>query len=247
MHTRRWTKKKDYKVLAFPSLTSIESEFARFYENFSYEGVMQDLYKIYFNDSEGISVYRSETLYSLRSAAAPTMLTKSPLAKDLERIFTSFFSSMSGDDDPELLINCFVESKESKDTDLSLQKIARNIVEQIDYIGGQNSHNLAEDIRDAVAREKGEFALIIGNKGAGKSTYIERFFKNTLDSETRERCLVLRIDLRSSSGQIQDIVGWLDDTLSVLAEGALFPSGSLTYDDLQGVFFESTKDGIKVS
>ncbi|MGY2257939.1 hypothetical protein [Pseudomonas sp. SDO55104_S430] len=234
-------KKKDYKILVFPSLQSIQEEFPRFYENFSYEGVLQELYKIYFNDSEGISLYQSEQLYKLRSSSAPSMLNKSPIARDVEKIFSSFFSSMSGDDDPELLINCFVESKESRDTDLSLQKIAKNIVEQIDYIGGQNSHNLAEGIRDAVAREKGDFALIIGNKGAGKSTYIERFFKTTLDAETRERCLVLRIDLRSSSGQISDLVNWLDDTLSNLAEIALFPEGELTYDDLQGVFFREYK------
>ncbi len=234
-------KKKDYKILAFPSLESINKEFSKFYENFSYEGVLQELYKIYFNDSEGISLYHSEQLFKLRTTTTPSMINKSPLTRDMEKLFSSFFSSMSGDDDPELLVNCFVESKESRDTDLSLQKIARNIVEQIDYIDGQNSHNLAEGIRDAVAREKGDFALIIGNKGAGKSTYIERFFKTTLDIETRNRCLVLRIDLRSSSGQIPDLVNWLDDTLSNLAEVALFPGGELSYDDLRGVFFREYK------
>lgn len=233
-------RKTEYKIVAFPSFLAVENDFSKFYEIFSFEGFLKDLYKIYLNDSEGVSVHRSESLYGIRDSTQPAMLSKSALSRDIDKIFTSFFSSMSGDDDPEMLINCFVESKESKETDLSLQKIAKNIIDQIDYIEASHAHGLIADIRDAVAREKGEFALIIGNKGAGKSTYIDRFFRSTLDSETRSRCLVLRIDLRSSSGNITGIVEWLDSQLSKLAEKALFDD-ELTYKDLQGVFFREYK------
>lgn len=229
-------RKTEYKIVAFPSLSAIKNDFSKFYEIFSYEGVLKEFYKIYLNDSEGVSVHRSENLYGIRDSSQPTMMSKSPLARDIDKIFTSFFSSMAGDDDPEMLINCFVESKESKETDLSLQKIARNIIDQIDYVEASHTHGLIADIRDAVAREKGDFALIIGNKGAGKSTYIDRFFRATLDPETRRRCLVLRIDLRASSGNITGIVEWLDGQLSKLAEKALFDN-ELTFEDLQGVFF----------
>lgn len=228
-------RKTEYKIVAFPSLEAIYSEFSKFYEIFSSEGVLKEHFKIYLNDSEGISLYLAEDLFTVRDGDRASMLSKSNLSRDIDKIFTSFFSSMSGTDDPEMLINCFVESKESKETDLSLEKIARNIIDQIDYVES-NAQGLVEDIRDAVAREKGEFALIIGNKGSGKSTYIDRFFKATLDSQTRNRCLVVKVDLRSSSGQIQEVVSWLDQQLATISESLLFEA-DLTYEDLQGVFY----------
>lgn len=233
-------RKNEYKLVAFPSLKSISENFSKFYEIFSHEGVTKDLFKIYFNDSEGISLQRAENLFPIRGSTPPSMLLKSNLSRDIDKVFTKFFSSMSGDDDPEMLINCFVESKESKETDLSLSKIARNIIDHIDYIESGNSQNLVEDIRDAVAQEKGDFALIIGNKGAGKSTYIDRFFRTTLDTETRNRCLAVRIDLRSSSGDTKDLVNWLNQKLSQITESLLFP-GEITYEQLLGVFFREYK------
>jgi predicted type IV restriction endonuclease len=232
--------KNEYKVATFPSLKVIEDDFAHFYELFSAEGVCRDLFKFYFNENEGTSLNQSEALYSARADNNSYMLRKSDMTRDIDKVFTSFFSSMSGENDSEMLVNCFVESKESRETDLNLQKIAKNIIDGISYIDSNSRYGLEADIRDAVASERGDFALIIGNKGAGKSTYIDRFFRLTLESELRSKCLVLKVDLTLSPGNIQNITTWLDQQLSNLCEQALFPN-SPTYDDLQGVYFREYK------
>ncbi|WP_223543829.1 AAA family ATPase [Pseudomonas sp. BF-B-28] len=232
--------KKDYKVATFPNLKSIEDDFSEFYELFSMEGVTQDLYKYYFHESEGMSVTQSELLQSAKIDSQSSMMKKTDLARDIDKVFSSFFSSMSGDHDPDMLINCFVESKESKETDIHLEKIAKNIVDSISYVDSNPHYGLEADIRDAVASERGEFALIIGNKGAGKSTYIDRFFKVTLKDELRSKCLVLKIDLRDSSGSIEGITAWLDTRLASICEQALFPDEP-KYDDLRGVYWREYK------
>ncbi|MCU7249148.1 AAA family ATPase [Pseudomonas koreensis] len=235
--------KNEYKIATFPTLKSIEDDFAQFYELFSSEAISKDLYKFYFNENEGTSLNQSETLYSVRSDNNSHMLKKTDMTRDIDKVFTSFFSSMSGEDDSEMLINCFVESKESKEskeTDLSLQKIARNIIDGISYVDTNPRYGLEADIRDAVASERGDFALIIGNKGAGKSTYIDRFFRLTLESELRSKCLVLKVDLTLSPGNISNITNWLDQQLSKICETTLFPN-SPSFDDLQGVYFREYK------
>ncbi|WP_146218509.1 AAA family ATPase [Pseudomonas sp. RW409] len=227
--------KTDYKIAAFPSLAAIESDFLQFYELFSAEAVTKELFKIYFNEHEGTSINQAEDLYTVKSDRSSFML-KSNISRDIEKVFTKFFTSMSGEDDSEMLINCFVESKESKETDVSLQKIAKNIIDGILYIDNNPNYGLEADIRDAVATEKGDFALIIGNKGAGKSTYIDRFFRLKLESELRSKCLVLKVDLRLSPNDTNTVTYWLDKKLSELCEKVLFPNEPV-YDDLQGVYF----------
>jgi hypothetical protein len=78
--------------------------------------------------------------------------------------------------------------------------------------------------------------LIIGNKGAGKSTFIDRFFRLVLDKRLRDNCLILRIDLADSNGSTEGIASWLTDRLKNQLEAALFKGVHPTYEQLQGVF-----------
>lgn len=229
--------KSEYKIAVFPSLESIQENFLQFYELFSSEAVSKDIFKTYFNEQEGNSVSQAEDLATIKTDS-PQFMRKTEISRDIEKVFTKFFTSMSGDEDSEMLINCFVESKESRETDVSLQRIAKNIIDGISYIDA--NYGLEADIRDAVVSEKGDFALIIGNKGAGKSTYIDRFFKLTLESTLRSKCLVLKVDLRLSPGDTGTITRWLDSQLSELCETSLFPDEP-TYDDLRGVYWREYK------
>lgn len=236
-HQGRRALKSDYKIAVFPSLEAIQSSFLQFYELFSAEAISKDIFKTYFNEEEGNSVSQAEDLLNIRTDN-PQFMRKSEISREIEKVFTKFFTSMSGDEDSEMLINCFVESKESRETDVSLQRIAKNIIDGISYI--DTNYGLQADIRDAVDSEKGDFALIIGNKGAGKSTYIDRFFKLTLESTLRSKCLVLKVDLRLSPGDTSSITRWLDTKLSEFCESLLFPDEP-TYDDLRGVYWREYK------
>jgi hypothetical protein len=158
-----------HKAIVFPSLTAIDASFAKFFDLFSRQGVFADLYKVHILQEEGISFGHSESLRVVRDQQ-PRLLRRSDLARDLDRLFGQFFASMSGDEDPEMLAKCFVETKESREADTSLERIARNLLNSIQATDSNQSINLQEEIQDAVETQRGEFVLIIGNKGAGKTT-----------------------------------------------------------------------------
>jgi len=227
----------EYKVITFPSFDAIASDFAPFFDLFSHQGVTRRTYKTHFNQFEGLNIGAGERLRPIRDPRDAKQLNRSDLARDLDPVFKAFFSSMSGEDDPEMLAKCFVESKESKDAEASLEKIAKNLIENIQMVSDDSASSLQDEIESAVEFSLKEFVLIVGNKGSGKSTFIDRFFDLVLDKPLRERCLLLKVDLRNSDGDIRTVHSWLTDELTRLAETALFASDILTYDDLQGLFF----------
>lgn len=227
----------DGKALVFPTLESIRDNFAVFYDLFSCAGVLGNRYQVYIYEAEGLHVQHAEVLYHALEPHEVRLLQKSKLAADLENVFRSFFGTMTGDNDQEMLARCFVESKESREADVSLQKITRNLVNRIDVVDAGEGGELREHVRVAVESQRGEFVLIIGNKGAGKSTFVDRFFRMVLEKELRERCLVVRVNLADSDGRLDTVAEWLLTRMIEEVEREFFKGRSPTYDELQGIFF----------
>jgi energy-coupling factor transporter ATP-binding protein EcfA2 len=227
---------KEGKAVVFPSLEAIQQNFAAFYDLFSKQGILDNLYQVYVHEAEGLQVSQSEILESVIELSERRLLQKTSLLRDLESVYRGFFSTISGED-PDMLAQCFVESKESRAADESLEKISRTLLNKVDVVNSEQGIELANQMRESIVLQKGEFVLIIGNKGAGKSTFIDRFFRLVLDRQLRESCLVLRIDLADSDGNQSTISDWLVRKLKIELEIKLFKDGYPTYDDLQGVFF----------
>ena len=228
----------DGQALVFPTLESITTNFAVFFDLFAKEAVSQETFRIRLNEAEGLQVRHGDSLAPVIESTQIHLLGKSPLASDLDRIFSEFFSTMSGDNDPEMLAKCFVESRESHEADLALQKITQNLINQVEVVRPDRGEELARHLETAVVMRRGEFVLIIGNKGAGKSTFIDRFFKLVLDTNLRQRCLVVRIDLLDSNGDDNTIVPWLIETLRDQSEKELFQGTTPHYEELQGIFWK---------
>ena len=162
------------KAIVFPNLNSIGDNFALFYDLFSPEGIVNQLYQVRINEAEGLHARHVETLHTATDESEIVLRTKTSLASDLEQIYRRFFTTMSGDNDPEMLAKCFVESKESREADVTLKKITSTLLNRIDVLSSQGTE-LEAQIREAIETSHGEYVLIIGNKGAGKSTFIDRF------------------------------------------------------------------------
>ena len=190
------------------------------------------------NEVEGLQIHHSEQLHQVINDRQIRLLSKSQLAIDLDQVFSGFFSNMSGETDPDMLAKCFVESKESREADNTLQKITDNLINQIDIVSSAEGFELQEQIRIAVETRTGEFVLVIGNKGAGKSTFIDRFFRLVMDQDLRKQCLIIRVDLADSTGDLGTISGWLTDKLKDEIERSLFTDGIPTYEELQGMFYK---------
>jgi energy-coupling factor transporter ATP-binding protein EcfA2 len=229
---------EDGKALVFPSLESISKNFAVFYDLFSKEGISGNLHMIRLNEAEGLNIQYYEKLISVIEQSQIKLLPKSTIASDLDNVFKEFFSSMSGDNDPDMLSKCFVESKESREADVSLEKIARNLTNSIEVVKSEKADELKTKIEIAVESQRGEFILIVGNKGAGKTTFIDIFFRLILPRDLKEKCLIGKINVGDSGGDISTVNKWIIERLKIELEAALFKSETPTYDELQGIFYK---------
>lgn len=225
------------KAIVFPNLQMIDKNFAKFYDLFSKEGLLANLYQVHIYEAEGLQLRRAEVLEAVTRKSEIRLLQKTSLAADLESILRQFFSTMSGEHDPNMLAQCFVESKESREADVSLEKITRNLINRVEVVESGKGGELESHIRSAMGRDHGEFVLIIGNKGAGKSTFIDRFFRLVLDRTLRNSCLIVRIDLADSDGDIARVTRWLTGRAKQEIEHAMFTNGTPSYEELQGVFY----------
>jgi hypothetical protein len=223
-------KPKEGKAIVFPSLESIEQNFAIFHDLFSKDGMLSNLYQIHIHEAEGLQISQNEHLETVINLSERHLLPKSSLLRDMEDIYRKFFSTISGEDS-DMLAECFVESKESRAADESLDKIARNLINTIVPVNSEKGEELQTQIKNALEFKRGKFVLIIGNKGAGKSTFIDRFFRLVLDKKIHESCLVVRIDLANSDGNQSTIANWLTEQLKEKIELTLFKEGYPTYSN----------------
>jgi hypothetical protein len=79
-------------------------------------------------------------------------------------MMSSFFQRLTGDDDPDLLSLCFVETPESRHADMRLAKIAEDIVGRISALDTKGTA-LSTVIKRVQESKRHEFVLIVGTKG----------------------------------------------------------------------------------
>lgn len=103
----------DGMAFVFPSLIDVQHEFKRFYDLLSYDSVREFLYRIMFQEAEGRPIRSHQVRKPLRTPQSRRFLQQDPLATDIDRVMTSFFRRLSGDDDPDMILKCFVVTKES--------------------------------------------------------------------------------------------------------------------------------------
>lgn len=226
------------KAIVFPNLKAIADNFALFYDLLSKEGISENLHVVQLNKAENQIHKIAEHLYVPIDDKDVLLIASSQIARDLRPVFSNFFSIMSDEYDHEMLQECFVESRESRETDVSLRKIAQNLAANIASINSQGAEELKKELANAMATKRGEFVLIIGQKGAGKTTFIGRFFSIVLDSTTRKNCLVVRLDLGKFDTDLETLNKKLLKELRQLLEKELFTNGRPTYEQLQGIFYD---------
>ena len=228
----------DGKAIVFPNLQSIKDNFAKFYEFFSKQGVLNSNLIAEIGREEKGKIILTEKLKSAYSRN-PIFVQKTALSRDIEKIFEAFFDKITDEENTEMLEKCFVESKESKEADDVLKNISENLISNIEEINNTSSSNqLSQEIEESIKTTKGRTVILIGNKGSGKTTFISRFFSLVLEPRLKKQCLILKLDVGISTCNIHDISNWLTYRLLEELEHELFASngGAPTFDELKGIF-----------
>lgn len=236
------------KGIFYPSLDSIEEDFPRFAELLGLPFVIERRHLIHLNTAEGMTIGDAEEQYYVYNPSEARMLQRDALAKDASLLFSQFFSRLSNTDDRDMMQACFVETAESRHADSELQKIVQNVINSIASIDTAEGSALRDEIQRTIASNLSQTVLLIGNKGSGKSTFIDRFFNQILPLSIRQHCSIARVDLATYSGRSDGVVDWSMRNLRDLMEKQVCSNDPPSYDDLQGIFwgeYQRWRDGPK--
>ena len=77
------------------------------------------------------------------------------------------------------------QTQKAQAADATLGKIASHLVNTIQLLETESSEALRDEIAGVVASKQSEICLVVGNKGAGKSTFIKRFFEDILPETSK--------------------------------------------------------------
>lgn len=227
---------KDKTAIVFPSFEAILNDFTVFYELLSRASFAKREYNKLF---DAIHNQRDRLLLPLHApydVNSIRLMPKDAISFDLDKLFDGFFSKLQGEEDPDVLIECFVETRESRFADFSLEKITMNIIQNISGANREIGTALETLIKDAVDIDEGQNVFIVGPTGSGKTTFLERFFKKTLSSNLRNRCISLRVNCLDASGREDMALSWLTESLIEMIENELYPEGAPSWDELRGLY-----------
>ena len=233
------TKVRDSGAFVFGSLDAVKDRFQQFYDLLAYEAVAEYRYRALFYEADVQPVRVRSFRKIVRPPESRVFLEADQLSRDLDRIMLSFFQDLSGQDDPEARRACFVTTSESDAAEQNLARISEELRDRVQSFGTDNPSEITEIIKRAKEMKRREMILLVGTKGSGKSTFVDRFFNDVLAKDIADDCILIRADLSQSDGDTSQIAQWLDHNLLVAAELAAFhgrESLTPTFEDLEGMF-----------
>ncbi|MDP2367236.1 ATP-binding protein [Rhodoferax sp.] len=225
------------KGVLFPNLLAVMNNFAKFAELLNVGAIINRHHLAHLNEAEGLVLPDDEQQFHVLNPNDARMRQRDPLASDAALLFAQFFSRLSNEKDREMLRDCFVETGESRKADFELEKIIQRVLNNITALDTGQGGALQAELERTITSRRSETVLLIGNKGAGKSTFIDRFFEQVLPRKLRENCVVARVDLEEYHGDPNAIVSWMTLQLRGRLEAAVCASNPPSYEELMGIFF----------
>lgn len=169
---------------------------------------------------------------------------RSELAKAIEPVLREVFAGLSSAQNAEALRACFVETDQSREANTRLDRIARELTEDIEpQLTGDQEGGLSGVLRTEIGSLDAEgtpstTVLLLGQNGSGKSTFLDIFFTERLEPEVRKKCLVLKIDLARADPDPKSLPKYLRERTIEELEKALFEDGTPSHKELKGIFFK---------
>jgi hypothetical protein len=231
------TDTRDGKACVFGSLAAVKEKFKKFYDLLSFEAVAGYRFRAIFQEEEGQPIRSKSFRAPVRTRESRKFLNASKLSTDIDRIMLPFFQDLTGEGDAEARRACFVTTSESQTAETGIARISEELRDQVRAIETEDPAQFAEAIKRVKEMSRHELLLLVGTKGSGKSTFMERLFADVLDRKLANDCVLVRIDLADCGCDASTIIKWLNEHFLRVAEDAIFPDGPPTYDELVGMYW----------
>jgi energy-coupling factor transporter ATP-binding protein EcfA2 len=230
-------------AVVFPSYDAIVDSWAEFYDFLSEAGLQEQRLAGFLREREAGSIPVTVSYYRALDRSYKRVPQVSELAFSLSELFRKSFIKINTKS-RQALIDCFVETRASKEADVAFEKIVNELIDRavrrLDAIDASSPDSLQGLLESSVDLRTGEFVLLVGNKGSGKSTFLDRFFSKVLPTNLKDRVLHLSVDLLRSEGSDLHLTDWMSGELIRQAERELF-GPTPTYDQLRGAFWSMYK------
>ena len=195
---------KENSCLLFNGIEDIENRFIEFYDNLSKYGIVNNGG---FKFDLPIAQFQSKTVLSTLIDKDKELIRNSlsaSITPIIDKIFGEIFSE-EREDDEDFIKYCFVENKETKKNKDEIERLFGDYAPKIgQVIPAVNTDSIATQISEEINEEEITIRnnyppkpiIIIGSKGAGKTTFINHLFKYKLKEEEIENHFLIYIDFR---------------------------------------------------
>lgn len=195
---------KENECLIYRSFEDIDSRFVEFFNNFSFYALQENGT---FNFISTASIIEHKTISSTlinRDGELVRNNLSSLISPIIDNIFGDLFNE-GFEDDIEFIKKCFVENTETKKNRDDIHRLFEDKAPEISNINPTvNTTNLKSSIKDKIISSEISIKnltppkpiVIIGTKGAGKTTFINYLFNYESNPEFSKNNIIATVDLR---------------------------------------------------
>jgi GTPase SAR1 family protein len=195
---------KDNPCIVFNGIEDIENRFVEFYETLSKFSIINNggfIYDLPCNLNPSFTVFSKITQKEKE-------LIRNPLSSKITPIINSVFGEMFSSEtesNEDFIEKCFVENRETKKNRDDIERLFSDVAPKLsNVIPAINTSNIQKQISDEISHDEitsnnltpPKPIVIIGSKGAGKSTFINHLFKFQSKENDLSNHLTTYLDLR---------------------------------------------------
>ena len=196
------------KCSVFNGLDDIEERFIDFFNILSKKSIIENCgFKLYLDEV----IPKGKRIISTL-AAKDSELVRNSLSGNIIPILNNVFGELYNYNEltnKELIEECFIENKEIKKNKSEIERLFADKPPKLEeVIQVRNTKNLSEEIQTEIEQypikkdiDPPSPIIIVGSKGAGKTTFINYLFKNNLNESVHKDHPFVYIDFRDYSSK----------------------------------------------
>lgn len=116
------------EAFVFPSLEAVVNSFTHFFDLLAKPQYRKRIYASMFDELHNQRLLLQQSLISPIAESEIKIERKSDISFNLNRLFDVFFSKLTREQDEEMIVECFVETRESRIADFALEKITASVL-----------------------------------------------------------------------------------------------------------------------